>query len=223
MSWASICFIVPGFGPALVTDDPKEAKQRVNALFANGGGDCPELGMNGLRLALLNSLPNSDVYYFSDAAVKDAYLAQSVISIALNKRCNIFLFITGLCSKKRKRRSLSESDLYERLASSTGGQVVKLSKSNIDKAFKLVRSPVNVTDSKSGNTTSVFREVSLLSIDVNTNMLATSNYSVQSDFTIASITAVLSAAGRADVKVKVPSGIVIHYTYHTIRKAASHF
>ncbi len=85
-----ICLI--GVGPVLTTGDPEVAKQTVNGLRANGGGDCPELGMSGLYLAVLNSSPESDVYYFTDAAAKDAYLLFSVISIALQKQCRIYLF-----------------------------------------------------------------------------------------------------------------------------------
>ncbi len=175
----------------------------MNSLRARRGGDCPEMGMSGLYLAVLNSLPESNVYYFTDAAAKDAYLLYSVISIALQKQCRIYLFISGHCSR-RKRRSLTERQVYENLASATGGQLIEFSKSNIDEAIKLLRPP-NVSEGNS----SLLLEVSLLSVEDSTNNVITKFYSVESDSTIASITAVLSSGGNADIQVVPPQGTVM--------------
>ncbi|XP_028397043.1 von Willebrand factor A domain-containing protein 7-like [Dendronephthya gigantea] len=188
----------PGFGPAITTDDPEVAKQAVNSLTANGGGDCPEMGMNGLYLAVLNSLPDSDIYYFSDASAKDAYLVHAVISVSLLKQCRIYLFINSYCSSRR-RRSLSARDVYKQLASQTGGQLIQYSKSNIDEAIKLVR-PANV----SSEVKSLLREVTLISVEANAVSLVTKLYNVHCDSSIASMTAVLSAAGNTNVKVVRP-------------------
>ena len=182
----------------LTTRLPQEAKQTVNSLKAHGGGDCPELGLNGLYLALSNSQPNSDVYYFSDAAAKDTYLVFSVISIAVQKKCRIILFISGQCNSRRRR--LKERDVYEKLASGSGGQLIEYSKSNIDEAVKLVRR----TNTSEGN--SLLSEVSLLSVEVNT--LITSSYKLQIDSSIASFTAVLSAQGNANIELVKPEGTV---------------
>lgn len=176
------------------------AKRTVNSLRANGGGDCPELGMTGLYLAILNSLPNSDVYYFTDAGVKDAHLIFSVISIALQRECRIYLFISGNCGSRR-RRSLTEREVYDKLASATGGQRIEYSTSDINEIIKLLR-PTNVSEGNS----SLLRDITLLSVEVNTNNLTMKSYSVQCDSTIASITAVLSDGGNADIKVFQPQG-----------------
>jgi hypothetical protein len=196
-----------GVGPVLITSDPEVAKQTVNALTANGGGDCPELGLSGLYLALLNSLPNSNVYYFSDAGVKDAHLELHVLAIASQRQSRIYIFLSGGCGRRR-RRSLTERQVYEKLASATGGQIIAFSKSNIDEAIKLVRQ-ANVTDGNS----SLLEEVSLLSVEDTTNgVVITKSYVVQSDSTIASITAVLSDGGNANIQVGPPQGTVIRKT-----------
>ena len=187
----------------LTTRLPQEAKQTVNSLKAHGGGDCPELGLNGLYLALSNSQPNSDVYYFSDAAAKDTYLVFSVISIAVQKKCRIILFISGQCNSRRRRRSLKERDVYEKLASGSGGQLIEYSKSNIDEAVKLVRR----TNTSEGN--SLLSEVSLLSVEVDVNTLITSSYKLHIDSSIASFTAVLSAQRDANIELAKPEGTVI--------------
>ena len=186
----------------LTTSFPEEAKQTVNSLTASGGGDCPELGMAGLYLALSNSQPNSDVYYFSDAAAKDSHLVFSVISIAVQKNCRIFLLISGQCNSRRRRRSLTEREVYKKLASASGGQLIEYSKSDIDEAFKLVRQ----TNTSEGN--SSLSEVSLLSVEVDVNTLITNSYKVQIDSSIASFTAVLSAQRDANIELVKPEGTV---------------
>ena len=160
--------------------------------------------MSGLHLAVLNSLPESDVYYFSDAAAKDAHLKFSVISLAQQKQCKIYFFISGSCGTRRRRRSSTERQVYEDLASATGGQLIEFSKSNIDEVIKLLR-PANVPE---GNSSLLF-EVSLLSVKDDSNNVITKFYNVQSDSTIASITAVLSSGGNANIQVVPPQGTVI--------------
>ena len=186
----------------LTTSIPEEAKRTVNSLRGEGGGDCPELGMRGLYLALLNSQPNSDVHYFSDAAAKDSYLTLSVISIAVQRECRIILFISGHCSSRRRRRSIREREVYEKLASATGGQLIEYSKSNIDEAVKLVRR-ANISE---GN--SLLSQVSLLSVEVDTKTIVTNSYNVNVDSSIASFTSVLS--GNATIKLVPPQGTVIY-------------
>ena len=58
-------------GPVTVTNDAQQAIDAVNNLKQSSGGDCPELGMTGLYQALLRCLPESNIYYFSDADMKD--------------------------------------------------------------------------------------------------------------------------------------------------------
>ncbi len=93
--------------------------------------------------------------------------------------------------------------MYEQLASTTGGQLIEFSKSNIDEAIKLLR-PANVFEGNS----SLLLEVSLLSVEDNTRNFY-NLYNVQCDSTIASITAVLSAGGNANIQVVPPQGTVI--------------
>ena len=186
----------------MATSLPEEAKRTVKSLQAHGGSDCPDMGMSGLYLALLNSQPNSDVYYFSDADAKDSYRALSLISIAFQRECRIILFISGQCSSRRTRRSLKEREVYKKLASATGGQLIQYSKSNTEEAVKFVRR-ANISKKNS-----LFSKVSLLYVEVDKKTTVANSYKVQIDSFIASFTAVLSAQRNARIKLVSSQGIV---------------
>jgi len=82
-------FSDPEVGPMTVTSKGDVVIEAVNNLIATGGGDCPELGMTGLYQALLHCLPESIIYYFSDADAKDEWRRNEVTSLAKQKRVKI--------------------------------------------------------------------------------------------------------------------------------------
>jgi len=141
-----------------VTSDAEVVIEAVNNLTANGGGDCPELGMTGLYQALLHCLPESSILYFSDADVKDESRKNEVDSLAKEKKVKITFFLTGQCSRRRRRdllqrraqrssvthrarRSVHGQALYQDLATQTGGQVLKTSKAAAWREVELVLAP----------------------------------------------------------------------------------
>ena len=192
-------------GPVSSTTDPEVAKAKVRALKAVGGGDCPELSMQGLYQALIYSLPDSRIFLFTDADAKDAHLEPSVLSIAREKSCIIDPVLTGSCSRKRKKRSLPGGSLYERLATATGGQVLKYSKGDVKKVVELIKSEVNSTHSGSSAPS---HKVTLLAIERKRS--ATKHpLSVQCDSSILSMIVVLSAASSPIIEVEPPEGNVI--------------
>ncbi|XP_037835113.1 von Willebrand factor A domain-containing protein 7-like [Kryptolebias marmoratus] len=71
----------PGFGPLMKTTDPDVFKTYINSLTAIGGGDFEELSLSGLQLALTGSPPNSEIFVFTDATAKDAFLRNAVIAL----------------------------------------------------------------------------------------------------------------------------------------------
>ena len=135
-----------------VTSDANEAIQAVNSLEANKGGDCPELGMTGLYQALLQSVQDSVIHYFSDADAKDFELAQVVLILAKQKRVKINFILSGRCSFRRKRRStkvetrLGSQDLYQSLAAATGGQVLKTKKNKVSVLVDIIGSKSSGSD-----------------------------------------------------------------------------
>ena len=69
-------------------------KQAVNALRANGGGDCPELGMTGILNALSLANPDSNVIVLTDASPKDIQKKEEVIAKATELRNSIHFFLS---------------------------------------------------------------------------------------------------------------------------------
>ena len=140
-------------GPVTVTSNADEVIQAVNSLKANKGGDCPELGMTGLYQALLQSVQDSIIYYFSDADTKDSKLAQVVLILAKQKRVKINFILSGRCSYRRKRTSsmmeaahLGSQDLYQSLAAATGGQVLRTKKNKVSVVVNIIGSKSSAGD-----------------------------------------------------------------------------
>lgn len=87
----------PDVGPALRTSDPNEFLATIDALYAHEGGDCPELSLSAIRLAINESSSDSIIYTFTDADAKDSYLAADVANEAKIKGIIINPFLTGAC------------------------------------------------------------------------------------------------------------------------------
>ena len=69
-------------------------EQAVNALYANAGGDCPELGMTGILNALSLANPLSNVIVLTDASPKDVDKKDEVIGEAIRKENSIHFFLS---------------------------------------------------------------------------------------------------------------------------------
>ena len=66
----------------------------VEAIRAYGGGDCQELGMEGILMALGLSHANSHVMVLTDAGCKDYEKKDEVISAALNLQAKVHFFFS---------------------------------------------------------------------------------------------------------------------------------
>ena len=203
-------------GPVTVTSDAQRAIDAVNNLTASGGGDCPELGMTGLYQALLRCLPETIIYYFSDADVKDEFRKNEVMSLAKEKKVKINFILTGSCGRRKKRdtqssavrrdnhrirRSLQFQDLYQALATQTGGQVLATSKSEVAEVVKVI-DPVSPTNSSVD-----LKEVELLNVKENrTQYFSGETFFVDIDATLESLVLVLTAASSPGLQVQATEG-----------------
>ncbi|XP_068106479.1 von Willebrand factor A domain-containing protein 7 isoform X2 [Hyperolius riggenbachi] len=134
----------PGFGPVYKTSDPEEFLKILDSLQALGGGDEPEMCLSALQLALINTPPHSEIFVFTDASSKDAYLRSSVEALIQEKKMKVSFLITEdpywSTVKRSKREVLNPNrfDLYTDLASTSGGQVVFTTNSDIREASEII-------------------------------------------------------------------------------------
>jgi len=75
-------------------DELRELKSDIEAIDAQDGGDCPELGMEGILRALRLSYEDSHVIVLTDAGCKDCYKKDDVVSIAKDLNVKIHLFFS---------------------------------------------------------------------------------------------------------------------------------
>ena len=72
----------------------QELEQAVNAIYARGGGDCPELGMTGILNALDLVNIDSNIIVLTDASPKDVTKQQQVIDKAHEEQNSIHFFLS---------------------------------------------------------------------------------------------------------------------------------
>ncbi|XP_041431830.1 uromodulin isoform X2 [Xenopus laevis] len=124
----------PTFGQVKVTYSMDEFKAFFNNLYAYDGGDCPELAMNGLKVALENSPPKSFILVLTDASAKDytnTALLNNIYSLINTKQSQVVFLITGLCWGLDDPAFL----IYRDIASKSSGHVFQIGLSDLNKVF----------------------------------------------------------------------------------------
>ncbi|XP_075687669.1 uromodulin-like [Rhinoderma darwinii] len=124
----------PTIGPTQITSSRREFGIFFNNLFANGGGDCPELAMGGLELGLENSPDNSVIMVLTDASAKDynnQTLINNIYSLISSKKSQVFFLITGLCGGLDDPQFL----IYRDIAHRSFGHVFQINLSEMSKVF----------------------------------------------------------------------------------------
>jgi hypothetical protein len=179
----------PDVGPAFTTTDPDAYLARVRALFASGGGDCPELSQTALLQAVGASRSDSNLYLFTDASAKDSGLAGAVSAAAQRKRIKITALLTGSCSPI--------DPAYFRNTSETGGQLFQLQRSELGRVFDLVRPQL------SGDFVTITRRQGTFSAGV------TESVSVPVDSSVSRVVFSVTVDGKGPTSVTAPNGIAL--------------
>lgn len=105
----------------------------------SGGGDCPELALNGLRIALQFALPNSLAYVFSDATAKDHGFYEDVVELIQRKQVSVNFLLTGDCNAQNS----IGYQVYHKLSRVSNGQVYDMQKNNVKDVLIAIRHSVS--------------------------------------------------------------------------------
>ncbi|MBH8563198.1 hypothetical protein I8748_13555 [Nostoc sp. CENA67] len=173
----------PDVGTPFVTQDPKTLVAAVNSLGVGGGGDCPELSMTGTLRAVEASLPNSNLFVFTDASSKDGDLSSQVAAKAGEKNTKVNFLLNGSCSPI--------DPAYVEVAQQTGGQLFSVDTFEISSAFDLIEPYL------SSNLTSVLSANGTLNEE-------SKSFDVPIDSTVSSSS--ISVSTSADISLVRPDG-----------------
>ncbi|KAB5581392.1 hypothetical protein PHYPO_G00175120 [Pangasianodon hypophthalmus] len=143
----------PDYGPLIRTTDPNVFKQHLSALTATGGGDAPEMCLSALQLALTGSPPQTEVFVFTDADAKDAWLKSTVKALIEITKSKVNFMLTNAIGSWRRRRSAGAIDgqqqfstrlfnplnqVYHDLAQASGGQAIEVTKVTLAQATDII-------------------------------------------------------------------------------------
>ena len=159
----------------------------VNALSANGGGDCPELGMAGIINALGLSYPEGQLIVLTDASALDSSRTDEAIEAAFMLGVKVHFAFTGTAGCG------SGYPFYDRVASETGGfRVYGLTNlDTLSNAVNTARVNFREADEPAGSNLTSVGDCRAIHVS-----LLTENFYI----------AINPGAGSAEVSLQMPNG-----------------
>ncbi|CAD5230519.1 unnamed protein product [Bursaphelenchus okinawaensis] len=137
-NYVLVLFHDPEVDPPFVSTDPDIFQQELASVTVQGGGDCPEMTLSGIKKALEVSLPGSYIYVFTDARAKDYHLEERVLNLIQERQSSVVFVMTGDCGNQTS----PGYRVFERIAAASFGQVFHLEKSHVNTVLEYVRQAV---------------------------------------------------------------------------------
>ncbi|KAI6172894.1 EGF-like domain-containing protein [Aphelenchoides besseyi] len=137
-NYVLVLFHDPEVDPPFVTTDPDVFQSELASVSVQGGGDCPEMALSGIKKALEVSLPGSYIYVFTDARAKDYHLEERILNLIQEKHSSVVFVMTGDCGN----RTAPGYRTFEKIAAASFGQVFHLEKSHVNTVLEYVRHAV---------------------------------------------------------------------------------
>ncbi|KAG5680582.1 hypothetical protein PVAND_010079 [Polypedilum vanderplanki] len=134
-NYVLVVFRDPNVEAPFETRKPEELLEKLKWINVSGGGDCPEMALNGLRIALKLALPNSLAFVFSDASAKDYSYYNEVVELIQAKQVTVNFLLTGDCDDQT---SLGYK-IYHQLSRVSNGQVYDMNKNNVKDVLVAIR------------------------------------------------------------------------------------
>ncbi|KAG8558193.1 hypothetical protein GDO81_016899 [Engystomops pustulosus] len=147
----------PIIGPVHTTESISIFDSFFDNLTVRGGGDCPEMVVTGLQMALEKSPYNSFILVLTDASAKDyndENLIKNVYSLINTTQSKIFFLITGVCAGRTDPKYL----IYRDIASKSFGHVFEVRLSKLNKVNKTHANYENVIYLKPDPSLVIYRE-----------------------------------------------------------------
>ncbi|XP_061427591.1 von Willebrand factor A domain-containing protein 7-like isoform X2 [Lethenteron reissneri] len=149
-TYVLVTFSDPDVYEPLITKDWTEMYQALDSLQVGGGGDCPEMALTALELALQISQPGSDIYLFTDAGAKDeAEKKDAVQALFESTDSRLHVFNTGSYCVARTQRDLysrasePHQNIYETLTALSGGQYILTTKDELADVLGILELSLN--------------------------------------------------------------------------------
>ncbi|XP_061717389.1 hemicentin-1-like isoform X2 [Cydia pomonella] len=120
------------------TRDEAVLKRALDTIDLHGGGDCPEMALGGIKMGLEESRPGSYIYLFTDASAKDYKRYKEIKTFSQEKQSEIFFVLTGDCDDI----SQPTFKVYDALASASNGQVLRVTKAEVQQLLEYVKETI---------------------------------------------------------------------------------
>ncbi|XP_073954600.1 hemicentin-1-like [Choristoneura fumiferana] len=133
-----VTFNDPTFGFRHRTRNEVELKQALDRIHVHEGGDCEEMSLSGIKVALEESQPGSYLFVFSDASAKDYRKFNEIKALCQEKQSQIVFVLTGDCGSL----SSPDSQVYYKIAAASNGQVFRISKGEVGQVLEYVKETI---------------------------------------------------------------------------------